>query len=724
MSGSGIAPRRFGNYELDSYAGRLLRDGQPVKIQPQPLRVLSLLVERPGEIVSREDLRLRIWGEATFVEFDNGLNYCIHQIRSALHDEAWQPVYIETLPKQGYRFIAQVDAAPASNAVPATGVPPAGIPVERKSVSLRWAIGACVAVAAGIGVWWISGGRNTVISHPLRVTRVSKLTSHPGDEREPAISPDGQYVAFSWSGEAGSNYDIYVLQPGGQRPLRLTSDPAPDSFPAWSPDSRPIAFVRRRDELTDIVVVPVLGGTEQTLHRFSRSGADLDFSQHPLLVWSQDGKSIIYSGQSEAAEKSRLSLLSVETGSVRSITSPAGELVGDSSPALSADGRFLAFVRYLAPYNGHLLIQRFDTGMVAEGSPIDVTKSGLAIHSPIWLTDGDGLLFADNTQIFQWERNKSIAAIYAADGTLEGMSLGPKRIDQSRQLVVASRKTDPDIWMIPLAAGGIKASGPPQVIQRSTENETHPEFSPDGRQIVFSSARSGNQEIWVADADGGNPRQITHLGAHIANYPSWSPDGTQIVFHARVPDISEVYVVDASGGVPRQVTHENPGLAVATWSRDGRFIYASTLVGGSAFSYRIPVGGGPAERLWAGDYFQESPDGKYILYTKTDAPGIFRRSLAGDASRNPEEQLVADFRRTNQIGGYAAVPGGIYYVSGNAQGQPSAFRYFDLLSHKSVDIAPAVAGLAQGFTVSPDLRHMAFSASAEVGGNLLALELR
>jgi hypothetical protein len=69
------------------------------------------------------------------------------------------------------------------------------------------------------------------------------------------------------------------------------------------------------------------------------------------------------------------------------------------------------------------------------------------------------------------------------------------------------------------------------------------------------------------------------------------------------------------------------------------------------------------------------------------------------------------------------VPGGIYYVSGNAQGQPSAFRYFDLLSHKSVYIAPAVAGLAQGFTVSPDLRHMAFSASAEVGGNLLALEL-
>src|SRR5580692_6732553 len=97
---------RFGDYELDSQSGRLLRSGRPVKIQPQPLRVLSVLLERPGEIVSRDQLRSRIWGDATFVEFDQGLNYCIRQIRLALGDEASEPVYIETLPKQGYRFIA------------------------------------------------------------------------------------------------------------------------------------------------------------------------------------------------------------------------------------------------------------------------------------------------------------------------------------------------------------------------------------------------------------------------------------------------------------------------------------------------------------------------------------------------------------------------------------------------------------------------------------------
>ena len=99
---------RFGAYEFDFQARKLFRDSWPIKLQPQPLRVLGVLIEHHGEIVSREQLRTTIWGDTTFVEFDQGLNYCIRQIRVALRDDASQPNYIETLPKQGYRFIADV----------------------------------------------------------------------------------------------------------------------------------------------------------------------------------------------------------------------------------------------------------------------------------------------------------------------------------------------------------------------------------------------------------------------------------------------------------------------------------------------------------------------------------------------------------------------------------------------------------------------------------------
>jgi len=280
------------------------------------------------------------------------------------------------------------------------------------------------------------------------------------------------------------------------------------------------------------------------------------------------------------------------------------------------------------------------------------------------------------------------------------------------------------VQTIPLNERGFASAGPPRILQRSTAWDSHPDFSPDGRRIAFVSSRSGSPELWVAGADGSDPRQLTNLHPHVLSYPKWSPDGTRIAFHARVPEVAEVYVVDVNHGVPRQITHRNPGLALATWSNDGRFIYASTLVGGTATTYRFPAEGGATERLWEGALVRESGDGKYVLYWKPNTPGIFRRSAAGDPVRNPEELLVTDFWPNNQLGGYAPFADGIYYVSGDAQGRPGPFRFFSYASRRSIDVAPPVAGLERGFSVSPDRRMMVFAASAEVGGDLLSLELR
>src|SRR5215813_14686453 len=133
MSGRADGGYLFGDFELNCSQGTLRRNGVPVKIPPQPLKVLQVLLERAGEIVSREELRVAIWGEATFVEFDQGLNYCIRRIRIALGEDAGAPTYLETLPKQGYRFLAPVrklapDAALEVSAERAGGdvVPSAG----------------------------------------------------------------------------------------------------------------------------------------------------------------------------------------------------------------------------------------------------------------------------------------------------------------------------------------------------------------------------------------------------------------------------------------------------------------------------------------------------------------------------------------------------------------------------------------------------------------------
>ena len=154
---------RFGLFELDPASGDLRREGRPVRLQPQPARVLALLVSRPGEVVTREELRRQIWSDGTFVDFERGLNFCIAQIRSALQDSADSPRFIETLPRRGYRFIAPV--APSVSAL-AASVPTAQegpVPVERRGLPRGRLIagGLAIGTIVLIAMLAASGGRDS-----------------------------------------------------------------------------------------------------------------------------------------------------------------------------------------------------------------------------------------------------------------------------------------------------------------------------------------------------------------------------------------------------------------------------------------------------------------------------------------------------------------------------------------------------------------------------------
>src|ERR1041385_8442232 len=104
---------RFDHFELDTVTGELLSADKPVRLPPQPARVLDVLASNAGRLVTRDELREKVWSDDTFVDFEQGLNFCIKQIRDALGDDAKAPTYIETLPKRGYRFLARVHRHPA-----------------------------------------------------------------------------------------------------------------------------------------------------------------------------------------------------------------------------------------------------------------------------------------------------------------------------------------------------------------------------------------------------------------------------------------------------------------------------------------------------------------------------------------------------------------------------------------------------------------------------------
>ena len=283
---------RFGAFELDLRVGELRKGGVRVSLQEQPFKVLECLVERPGELVTREELRQRLWQDDTFVDFEHGVNAAVKRLRETLGDSAETPRFIETLPRRGYRLIAPVerDQAPVVAADPATtgrGAADQRLKTDeeptrpkRWSDRLIWASVLGLLVTAAFGGWLLSRSPK----RPELPMKVIPLTSLKGFEIGPGFSRDGTRVAFGWDGEAQDNYDIYVQLVGSaEPPQRLTTEPAFEVNPVWSPDDRQIAYLRldpQRQEL-NVWVMSALGGP-------SRKVSDLSVSFS--IGWSPDGR--------------------------------------------------------------------------------------------------------------------------------------------------------------------------------------------------------------------------------------------------------------------------------------------------------------------------------------------------------------------------------------------------------------------------------------------------
>jgi DNA-binding winged helix-turn-helix (wHTH) protein len=199
---------QFGAFELDRRSGELRKRGIRLKLQEQPLQILLLLLERAGEVVTREDIRRRLWPEDTFVDFDNAINSSVRKLRDALGDSAENPRYVETLARRGYRFLASNTNVPTE--------PPAPVaPIQEaprswfKSKTLIWLALAASVVSLTTVLFqqWPSRQRRTA-SDALPVP--VPLTTYPGFQWFPAFSPEGTRVAFAWDEPGKRPSNIYV----------------------------------------------------------------------------------------------------------------------------------------------------------------------------------------------------------------------------------------------------------------------------------------------------------------------------------------------------------------------------------------------------------------------------------------------------------------------------------------------------------------------------------
>jgi len=574
--------------------------------------------------------------------------------------------------------------------------PTAVTPVRRRRRAM-WIGAGAVIVACMLLLGWISIRSSAPDLPPMKTV---PLTSFPGQETYPAISSDGSMVAFAQQGESGI-WDLFVMLIGEGDTL-LVSDGTSDSWaPTWSPDGRRIAY-RRRVMTNDGKYVftiesgSALGGQRRQLTKTLHSGPGGP-------SWSPDGNTLALVDRESPDVPSSIFLLSLETGEKRRLTSPPADHDGDVSPRFSPNGRKVAFVRWGAMIQSDVFIIPTEGG-----EPRRLTTNNGITYGVDWSADGQSLIFgASRAGRAHWI---SLWSVPLAGGEPEPLGVGdqgtwPSVSRNGNRLCYMKDEDKADIWRAGGPASPEEERQPARFIS-STRYENFPEYSPDGRQILFGSYRSGADEIWICDSDGSNPRQLTQTqrpgGAVVG---TWSPDGTQIAFCGVEDGNYEISVVDAAGGIPHRITTEPSNDGYPSWSRDGRHIYFGSDRTGDLEVFRMAATGGEAHQITTdgGAYAVESPDGRDLYFTKRGLEGgptgIWRMPAAGGEAVQIYDQGGFDY--------WEVLEDGICIL--NRGSDPPSIEYLDFEAGE-VNLVAALEGRPgfMGFSVSPDRRWVLY----------------
>ncbi len=701
---------RFGVFEVDLHAGELRKSGLKIKLQGQPFQILAILLERPGELVTREELQRKLWPRDTFVDYERGLNIAIKKLREALGDSAENPRFIETLPRRGYRLLVPVQ--PAGELRSSEGVSSEDSElrhVTKRKRPVLWAalVGIVSLFVVGLGLWYKGSRQDT--ESPSLPMRIIPVTSYPGEEGDPAISPDGKQIAFCWNGEKQDNFDIYVKLIGVGAPLRLTTHPSVDEWPTWSPDGRHIAFIRDSGEGRAYYVVPSLGGSER---RIGESHSKRPAHGGPSVDWSPDGKFLAIHGQRSPEDPDSIFLLSADTGEKRQLTRPPARSIGDSGPAFSPDGKTLAFTRFLTVGVMDLYIVP-----TAGGQPRRLTFDNTIGYDGTWTSDGREIVFASlrggSLSLWRISASGGIPHLLAGVGQY---SSHPSISSQGDSLAYRHDIPDTDIWRVQLPPSKGQQAAPVRLIS-STQLDVTPQFSPDGQRIALGSNRSGDFEIWVCKADGSHPVQLTSFAGPMTGTPRWSPDSESIVFDSRPGGEPGIFVVSVNGGSPRRLTTGKPDDLVPSWSRDGRWIYFASNRSGEMQVWKMPVAGGQPIQVTQKGGFEafESPDGNCLYYSKQDVLDIWKVPTAG----GDESQVLRDVSWRN----WTVVEGGIYFIPAN---RAPAIRFLSFTTEQVTEVVPLDKPPNEdsfgALSVSPDGQWILCSLEEQRGSDIMLVE--
>lgn len=711
------------------------------------VETLLVLVENAGQVVPKEELLNAIWPDRVVDEAN--LTQNIAMVRRAIGAERGTAAYIETFPGRGYRLLGPVEtdqlekmeraeseseneAPEMSSADNSTSAPIAeslafGTPsamfaqskpseesrkqdVGQSGVSQallartgRLAMVLATAAIVIVAVGWFFLQRTVRTSEA--VFRVAPFTRLPGKEWQPVISPDGKKVAFLWEQDNGQAPDIRVQTAGESTPKQISREEGHYSSPAWSPDSSALSYLRIGRSATEVLIASLqndsgTNGTERLVTRFTPPNYGI---QYRLLDWSPDGQWLAVSHSDSPDKPNGLFLVNIATGEKTALTKPVAMVGGDMDPHFSPDGKTISFIR-----NIHRTHQEIYSIPTAGGTPKQLTADGKQISGHDWMSDenGEGVVVyaSDRSGEFRlWKLRADVASPTKNPQSVGVYAEFPIELSLSRKsplLVYSVQQQDRNIWRL-----DFKEKKWTRIVASSAQDAS-PQYSPAGDKICFRSDRSGEEQLWVSDAEGNNQTQITK-GALYPSVGHWSPDGRWIAFNnARTSEMFLAALADDGSWTVRAtgIVGVHP-----IFSPDGQWIYAGTTKSIIKVPAKISANGGAVSEVvkTGGFSLGVSNDGKLLYFMREPNDTVLwqARIDTGELSK------ALDGLLPNCTSCWALAQDGIYFLGSGKQSFDTQVVYFhdfaaghdrEILRYPE-PLAPVGSG---PFSLSPNLRSL------------------
>jgi Tol biopolymer transport system component/DNA-binding winged helix-turn-helix (wHTH) protein len=639
---------RFGLYEVDLAAQELRKSGIKIKLQEQPFQILALLLEKPGEIITREEIQKRLWAGDTFVDFDLGLNSAVKKLRQALGDESDNPRFVETLYRRGYRFLAPVqNGNPAVSLVPAfpgngSSVSQAAHPSEsqaqpiapaaspRRATRLLGYLALPLLLAAGLLIGYLVRP-----SSPPHVTGYQEIT-HDGRQKYGIVS-DGEriYIAEYLSGRFGvtqvsaaggetspvpspfTNTMLGNILPDGSALLVGAFHELNKQASIWSiplPGGAP----RRLGDLVAESIVPTPDGASllysdrRSIYQAAADGSQekklLDAPGSPMqLTISPDARKLVYTVFDANLGANTLWIADRDGSQAHPLFRATEDTQHDSCARWSPDGKYLFFVRHRNGHHDIWVLPWSGASIGRQTEPVQLTNGPLDFVEPMPSRDGKRIYTIGEqprTELVRYDGSSGFKPF------LGGLSVTDVAFTSDGQWVTYVTIPDRALWRSRVdGTQRMQLSDPGKILAGL------PRWSPDGKRIAFMGrTNTANWRAYLISADGGNFQDLIP-GATAGFDPNWTADGKSIVVSTSDlgPSAQGISQVDLATGKVTEVPGSERLFSPRT-SPDGKYLAAITTSSQSLMLFdvatqrwtelvRMPIG-----------YPSWSHDGQYVYF--------------------------------------------------------------------------------------------------------------